>query len=401
MASIKHNYFNRMLWKGVPVLIVTLLIFFATYLWLAAERSPRYRVVLCGVAALLLSRAMSPQEAWRQINWDTILLLLGMFVLLAVISETGFFRVFGTWLIQRLRGHPTAIFLTLPMLAAVLSMVLNNIAVMIFLSALTVELCRHIPMDPVVLISSEVCAANAGGGATLIGATPNIVMGTSLGYGFNSFLANMGPIACFCVVIQLGVYFLRYKKSLSNTRPGADSFPNQNRALETPIRISCRVVNILLHVDWKTLIFFMGLFVMVGALQKAGLFGRLAQLLLTVHCSPLFLILLFLWMAAFASAIVDNIPMAMSMACLIKEMHGLPGTPPPGILLWSALIGLTIGGNLTPIGASPNVVAYGALEKLNIKVGWRKWAELTAAPTITALAAASVLIWMKYRTGWY
>lgn len=430
-------------------LVFTLLIFFGTYAWLATEKTPRYVVALCGAGLLILGKIVTLEEAFQWVNWQTIALIFGMFTMVAALSESGFFNWLALSVARRLRYHPIKVFVVFPLLAAVLSMVLDNITVMLFLAALSLELCAYIPLNPIVLITAEVCAANTGGGATLVGAPPNVVMGTTLGYGFNSFLIHMAPSVWVCTLILLAVYYVIHRKRLHGVRVqnrqeldaidlskkitdrdlmhsglialgGAVFLLIAHRSLENifhlPITVGLAAMipalvlmvyedrhgrDVMRKIDLESLVFFIGLFIIVGALDKAGVFRSFAHLVLTHMHHPVAIIIAFLWFAAITSAFVDNVPMALSMAYLIKEMKGIPGAPPEGMMVWASLIGLLMGGNMTPIGASPNVVAYGILERLGMKIGWKQWADLTVPPTVSALLVASLLMWIKYQMRWF
>jgi len=193
-------------------------------------------------------------------------ILLALFVVVGFLFEWELFNILGAWLIRCTKGHPLALFFLLPLLAGFLSMFLNNIAVMLFLSLLTLEICHSSHLDPAVLITSEVCAANAGGGATLIGSPPNLLMGTTLGYGFRRVLEHMGPLMAVAALLILLVYFLMNHRGL---RGAAIAAPKAPRWMPLPKDLLFKVWK---RLDWQTLLFFVGLFIMVGTLEKAGIF---------------------------------------------------------------------------------------------------------------------------------
>lgn len=430
-------------------LVFAVLVFFGTYIWLATEKTPRYVVALCSAALMIVAKIFTLEEALAQVNWQTITLIFGMFTIVAALSESGFFNWLALTVARRLKYSPIAVFIVFPLMAAALSMFLDNITVMLFLTTLTLDLCSYIPINPVILITAEVCAANTGGGATLVGAPPNVVMGVTLGYGFNSFLEHMLPTAWICTAVLMVVYYAMHRDHLRglkiHNRKELDAINLADKITDSRlmkgglITLAAAVVLLVAHpllekvwhlplgvgmaalapalclmvyedqhgrdvmrkIDLESLVFFVGLFVIVGALDKVGAFDAFARLILSRVQSPIAVLLIFLWFAAIASAFVDNVPMALSMAYLIKDMKHIPGAPPEGIIVWASLIGLLMGGNMTPIGASPNVVAYGIMERKAMKVGWAAWARLTVAPTLIALAVASVLMWVKYDLKWY
>ncbi|HVO33146.1 MAG TPA: SLC13 family permease [Elusimicrobiota bacterium] len=430
-------------------LVFAVVVFFGTYVWLATEKSPRYVIALCGAGVLILGHIFTLEEALAQVNWQTIALIFGMFTIVAALSESGFFNWLALSVARKLDYNPIRVFIVFPLLAAALSMFLDNITVMLFLTSLTLELCAYIPIDPIILVTAEVCAANTGGGATLVGAPPNVVMGTTLGYSFNSFLIHMAPSVWICTAVLMAVYYGIHRRHLHgidvHNRAELDAVDLAGKItdrdlmmsglaalgaavvllighhmLETqwhvPITVGLAALlpalalmvyedrhgrDVMRKIDLESIVFFMGLFVIVGALDKVGAFRAMATIVLTHIHSPVAVIVIFLWFAAITSAFVDNVPMALSMAFLIKEMNGIPGAPPQAIVAWASLIGLLMGGNMTPIGASPNVVAYGVLEKATIRIGWKKWAALTVPPTVAALAVASILMWAKFAMNWY
>lgn len=375
-------------------LIFALAVFFVAYIWLMTEKTPRHVVVLYASAALLLGQVLTLQQAFDLVNWNTLASLLGMFILVEALSNFGFFNRLATTLIRRLKDRRQALFFVLCAAAGLLSMVINNITVMLFLTNLTLQICRGVPLEPIPLIIGEVSCANMVGAATLIGSPPNLVMAGILGYGFSHVAIHMAPLMIISTAVFMTVYYVQNVDSLYHSAPLLAGM-----TLKVGLE-RMTAWRLFLKIDFETLLFFMGLFILVGALDHVGLFQILAQRLATVQ-NPLMLMLATLWLSAMASALVDNIPMALAMAYLIKKLAAMSPGFPSEILVWAALIGLTLGGNMTPIGASPNVVAYGLLEKHRIKIGWKKWGELTIPATLCALLAASALVWIKYRIGWY
>jgi len=383
---------------GMFHLIFALVVFFGVYVWLATEKAPRHLVVLSGAAALVLGQVLTVREAVRLINWNALCMLLGMFILVEAMSSYGLFDWLAVSLARGLRHRPISLFFVLCAAAGFISMIVNNITVMIVLTSLTLEICRYVPLEPVPLIVGEVCCANMLGAATLIGAPPNLVMATTLGIGFNRVALHMAPVVLIGTIVFMGVYYIRHRRLLAASGPDRTS-PSLNRVHRSTSHRWQRL-EFLLEVDFETLVFFMGLFILVGALDHVGIFHALALRLTMVH-KPILLTLAVLWLSAVVSAFVDNLPMALAMAYLIKEMTLISPAFPSGILVWAALVGLTFGGNMTPIGASPNIVAYGILEKQKIRVGWKKWAALTVPATLSALLTATFLLGLKFRMEWY
>ncbi len=432
--------------------VVALAIFIISYALIASERFPRHGVALMGGLALVLAGVFPLPDAMARVDWETIGLIFGMFILVAILADAGFFTWLAGEVAYRLQYQPTAIFLVFPLLSAVLSAFMGSITVMVFLAPLTLRLARLIGIDPIPLIAAEVCAANAGGTATLMGNAPNIIMGTMLGYGFDDFVIHAAPPAIVATLLITGLFYLFNRKMLAvaasneaargHLLAGIEEEPAiaDSRLLAlglggmgaavallvageaigkalgiaiTPATAALAPALLLMvvggestrrvieRIDVESLLFFVGLFILVGALEATGAIATLSKWLFAAAAgSHAALLNVLFWGSGFASAVVDNVPMALAMAYVIK---GAAGTAAPlgGIMVWALALGLNIGGNMTPVGASPNVIAYAYLERHGCRIGWGRWIKLTVPPTLVAMAAVMAMILVKYRVGWY
>ncbi len=434
-------------------MILTVSIFVLAYIVIASEKFPRHWVALIGGALLILFGILSPMEAFSYINWETLGLLAGMFTLVSILDEAGFFSWLAMQALKKFDYRPVSLFVILILFAAVMSMFMDSITVMLFLSALTLQLCKLLKIDPVPLIIAEVCAANTGGAATLVGDPPNVILGTTLGFNFADFATHTGPISAMAALLLLGMFYLANRKALKNahdllteetineiealhkeplhahlTRIGLVFFTlavillvihtplseavgfkiNAAMAALVPAGLALLVMRnndrrkALLKVDGESILFFAGLFVLIGGLEKIDLFEQLAQGLSGVmnsgHCN---LVMVLHWVPGLASGIVDNVPLALAMSYVLKDLAQMPGAPALALMVWSLALGVDIGGSLTPIGASANVVAYSFMEKNHGSIGWKRWLVVAAPPTVLVMIFASLSVLLKGHFGWF
>lgn len=428
-------------------------VFIVIYAAIASEQFPRHWVALLGGGVLVLFGVLNLNEALTYVSWETLGLLSGMFVLVAILSEAGFFLWLAMTAVRRVHYKPVYLFTILILLAAFLAMFMDSITVMLFLSALTFQLCRLLKLDPVPLVIAEVCAANTGGAATLVGDPPNVILGTTLGFGFNDFVTHTGPISAIAALLLLIIFVLTNRKALRSAHTALDdkaiaeieSLHNEpvhahltriglvtfgiavgllifhiplshlsglpiNGAVASLIPAGLALIalqpferkSIIRRVDGESILFFAGLFVLIGGLEKVRLFESLAQTLAQATATnPSGLVLALHWGPGLASGIVDNVPLALAMSYVLQDLKTMPGMPALSLMVWSLALGVDIGGNLTPIGASANVVAYAFLERNHGRVGWKRWVMIAAPPTLVIMIIASVLLMLKNSIGWY
>lgn len=433
-------------------MITAVAIFLIAYAFIVSEKFPRHWVALLGGGALLAFGVLTPQDALTYINWETLGLLSGMFILVSILHEAGFFSWLALNAMRRVNYHPTALFIILVLLAAFLAMFIDSITVMLFLSALTLQLARLLKLDPVPVIIAEVCAANTGGAATLVGDPPNVILGTTLGFGFSDFATHTGPISALVAVILLVVFYRINREALHHarealtpetiaeierlhhepvhahlTRIGLIGFSaavlllifhlplshltglhiNAAAAALTPAVLALialkpgEVKSVILKVDGESILFFGGLFLLIGGLEKVHLFEMFADVLANASTSNGGLVMALHWIPGLASGVLDNVPLALAMSYVLEELAHTPGMPALALMVWSLALGVDLGGSLTPIGASANVVAYTFMERNHVKVGWKRWLALAVPPTLLAMMVASLLVAAKGHFGWY
>ncbi|MBR6245235.1 anion permease [bacterium] len=371
------------------------------------------------------------------INWATIFFIAGMMVMVEGMGSSGFFR----WLCMRLAKlvnyRVIYIFVAFMLISFALSMFIDSITVILFLAAVTVELSQLLKFNPVSMILAEVFCANLGGSATMCGDPPNIIIGTSLGYSFGDFLRNTGNIAIIGLVFTLVYFILMCRKEYLDAGKNIDtsSFPSPQSAIRSRIGFSnsCIIFSIavvllvthadtgltvasigvgtailtllaaprysreiLKRVDYKTLLFFIGLFFVVGGLEQTGILKIIADFIGKVSDGdPYIMIAIIIWVSAIASAFIDNIPFAATMIPVIKSLSATTGVSLE-TMSWALSMGTDIGGSGTPIGASANVVGTSVSAKSGHPVGWGRYCRLSAPAAIIVIAASTLYIFVNY-----
>jgi Na+/H+ antiporter NhaD/arsenite permease-like protein len=434
-------------------MIVAIVIFILAYIAIASEKFPRHWTALIGGGLLIVFGVLSPMEALTYISWETLGLISGMFILVSILNEAGFFSWLAMRAVKKVNYHPASLFAVLILLSAVMAMFMGSITVMLFLAALTLQLCRLLKLDPVPLIIAEVCAANTGGAGTLVGDPPNMVLGTMLGFNFADFFEHTGPVSMIAALLLLGVFYWTNRKALKHahdalteetireiemlhtestnaqlTRVGLAGFstavillilhvPLSNwtglpvtgavAALIPAVLALLAIKNqerksVILKVDMESILFFAGLFVLIGGLEKVHIFDKLAESLASnAAANPTGLVMALHWGPGLASGIVDNVPLALAMGYVLEDLAKVPGMPALALMVWSLALGVDIGGNFTPIGASANVVAYTYMERNHGSIGWKRWFLLAAPPTALVMILATLLVVFKGQIGWY
>lgn len=395
--------------------------------------------------ALSLDSILRPQF-WYQdgcvttstgINWETIFFITGMMIMVEGMADSGFFRWLCMTIAKAVHYRAVPIFVTFMLMSAVLSMFIDSITVIMFLAAVTVELARLLKLDPVPLILSEIFCANLGGSATMCGDPPNIIIGTSLGYSFGDFITNTGLMALASLVFVLLYFYLCFRKRLApadqDIRP--ENYPDPGQAItdRRAFAISCiifgsavvllvthaqthltvsfigvlvaavtllaagrRAGALLRRVDHKTLLFFIGLFVVVSGLEQTGVLEVVAGLISRLSGGSAILVVVIIMLgSALASAFIDNIPFAATMIPVIRTLSQAQGIDLP-VLAWALSMGTDIGGNATPIGASANVVGTSIAAKSGHPIGWGTYCRYMAPATVLVLAISTIVMLLRY-----
>lgn len=416
-------------------------IMIGVYALIVSERVHRTTAVLLGIVLVLGLGVLSVEEAATYVNWEALGLIFGMFVLAAALKESGFFEWIGLHALRVARYRPTRLLLLFCGLAALLAAFLDSITVLVFMGSLAVDVCRVLSIRPTPFLIGIITSANIGGSATMVGDPPNVILGTSLNFGFVDFLVNVGPIAVAVFAVNVGFLFLLYRKNPSfvpHPTPmpaavadgGLDPFSSVKdlRLLRMSLVVFAFTVTLLvLHqaldlvvafvallgatlililggrdmpdlvakVDWHTLVFLGGLFVIVGGLDHTGVLDGVARALGGLAGGNLpALLLLLMWASAGLSMVLDNVPFAAAMVPVIRDLsaQGIPLGP----MTWTLALGTDLGGNATPIGASANVVGLAIAEKHHIHVSWREYLRPAVPATLLVLSVATLFLLLRF-----
>ena len=447
--------------------ILALIIFLAMFVLIILEVWDRHLITLgCGLLTLVLvfglgMRSMSAvwetlnvksifttafwyaagesSEASSGINWQTIIFIAGMMIMVEGMAKVGFFRWLCMEIAKMVKYQVIPIFMTFMLLSFVLAMFIDSITVILFLAAVTIELSQLLEFDPVPMILSEIFCANLGGSATMCGDPPNIIIGTSLGYSFTDFITNTGLMAVVSLVFVVIYFYFAFRKELkkngANKKDHA-SYPDPKEAITDKrgftascIIFLCAVVLLVSHaqtgltvstigvaiaivtlivagkdalellkkVDYKTLLFFVGLFVVVSGLEETGVLEILAGFIGSVSGGNIaVMIAIIIIVSAVASAFIDNIPFAATMIPVITDLASDVAGVNLTVLAWALAIGTDIGGSATPIGASANVVGIATAAREGHIIKWGKYCKYMAPATIIVVAISLAMIYVRY-----
>ena len=372
-----------------------------------------------------------------EINWETIVFIFGMMVMVEGMAHVGFFRWLCMRIAKMVKYKIVPIFFTFMILSFVLAMFIDSITVILFLAAVTIELAVLLKFNPVPMILAEIFCANLGGSATMCGDPPNIIIGTSLGYTFMDFVTNTGVMAFASLGCVLVYFYLVFKKDLESKAENMDysNLPTPESAItdkngfiistviflvtvvllvthaQTGLTVSAigtlvaivtlafsgkNALILLKKVDYKTIGFFIGLFVVIGGLEQTGILEIVAGFIGKISGGSIVVMLaIILWLSAIASAIVDNIPFATTMIPIIKALSATYGVD-LSVLSWTLAMGTDIGGSATPIGASANVVGIATAAREGYIIKWGPYLKKMVPATVIVVVISMTIIYMRY-----
>jgi anion transporter len=415
-------------------------VFVVVYVLIATERVHRVIAALTGAGVMLLLQVVDAEDAFHSvdtgIDWEVIFLLLGMMLVVSVLRRTGLFEYLAIWSAKKARGRPYRIMVILCLVTAAASALLDNVTTVLLVAPVTVLIAERLGTSPVPYLIAQVLASNIGGTGTLVGDPPNIIIGSRAGLSYADFLVNLGPIVLVVLVLFLLLARVMFRSDLTAhpDRVSEVMELDEREAIEDPgllvrsaIVLGTVTVGFLLHsvlhydpsvvallgagvllaisrldfgeltrdVEWGTLVFFAGLFIMVGALVEVGVIEDIARLAAdATEGHPLLATMSILVISAVLSGVVDNIPY---VAAVVPVVAGLSASLGSGDVLWWALaLGAGLGGNATAVGASANVVVLGIADKAGYPIRFMDFLKYGALVTAVSIAVSAAYLWVRY-----
>ncbi len=437
LISAFHLHFTK-----IELAEISVLLFLLTYLMILLEKFfHRTIAALIGASLVLVIGVITPEKAWEAIDQNTILLLFGMMNIVTVMGKSGFFNIVATKAVKLTKGSPVKVLWIFSLLTALFSAFLDNVTTVLFMAPVIINIAEKLKLNPIPYLIAIVLASNTGGTATLIGDPPNIIIGSIAGKTFNDFLIEVAPYAILAFILGLMVmHFLMAKggffksevseKELKEILAGEVEGSLLDRKLMKK-SVSVFLITIVLFivghkiglepgviallmatilalisglspawilekVEWTTLIFFMGLFMVVGALEANGVFEIAAKWLIeeigkNIHHG----ILIIGFTSALISGFVDNIPFTMSMAYVLKGMEAQMGSVMDP-LWWALSLGACLGGNLTLIGASANIVAADIADRNGYKIDFFRFMKYGTPVAAVTVIVAILLFYVEH-----
>jgi Na+/H+ antiporter NhaD/arsenite permease-like protein len=433
---------------GWNSLWVSSILFVATYAVIVSDKVNRAIVAGLGASLMVALGVLNQETAISGIDFNTLGLLAGMMVIVAITRGSGVFQYIAVWSAKKVKASPWGILFMLSLVTAVFSSLLDNVTTVLLIAPVTLLICNELKMNPYPFLFAEIFASNIGGTATLIGDPPNIMIGSAVGLSFNDFLLNLAPVTPFILAVTLGIIYLVWGRSMHATVEARERIMNfkereaitDARLLKQSIFVLALVITgfVLAHplrlepatiamfgaalllllsnlknnaeeqsekvhetfgkVEWITIFFFIGLFILVKGIEEAGVLNILADLVINYTGGDLTVTALsILWVSAVASAIVDNIPFVATMIPVIKSMAptfgGAENLMP---LWWSLALGACLGGNGSLIGASANLIVAGFAERAGYRIRFLPFMLMAFPMMLLSIGIASLYVYFRY-----
>ena len=421
--------------------VVAIVIFVAAYALIISEKIHRTIIGICGAMLMILLGIINQETAIHHIDFNTLGLLMGMMVIVNITSETGLFNYLAIWAAKKVKAKPISLLVALSLLTAVCSALLDNVTTVLLTVPITFSITKQLNVDVKPFLIAQILSSNIGGTATLIGDPPNIMIGSAVGLQFMDFITNLTAICILIFIVTIALLIVIYGKKLHTTdelREKVMQLDEKSQIVEPRLLKKClfalaitislfvlhgqlhldtataamtgagllllisfpqkeaMIAKVLSKVEWLAIFFFAGLFILVGALVETGVIKMLAEEAIKITNGDLTATsMLILWMSAYASAFIDNIPFVATLIPLIQDM-GQMGMTNLDPVWWSLSLGACLGGNGTLIGASANVVVASMAAQRGKPISFISFMKIALPMMTLSIAISSVYIWLRY-----
>ncbi len=425
----------------MSLMLIALAIFGVTYLLIITEWINKMLAALMGGFAIILTGIVNQKVAFAAIDWNVIFFLIGMMLVISVMRQTGVFMYLAIRIAKMAKGKPLAIMVLMYLLTTVISAFMGSVTTIMILVPIVLLIASELKITPIPFIITMVIASNAGGAATMIGDPPNILIGSATDYNFMDFLLNLTPPVIVVTITSVGLIWLLYRKGMvvSNANRAKLMAYNENNLIKSPflLRTSLIVLALMLFalalqgvlhietatiamtaglfllvisdrkrvehilssdVDWVTIFFFMGLFIIVESLVETGFINMIAEGVMRVtHGEPRSTSMVILWVSSIFSAFIDNVPFVAAMIPVLERLGTLIGNPDVmHPVWWSLALGTCLGGNGTLIGASANIVAVGIANRNGFHISFKEFTKIGMIFMLHSIVISTAYILLRY-----
>ena len=416
--------------------VISVLVFLLVMAAIISEKVHRSVAAMAGAVILLLFHVLSIEEATSYVDINTIGVLVGMMLFVAVVKNTGLFEYVAIKAAKLTKGRPMAIMVVFAVITALLSAFLDNVTTVLLIGPMTIAITQMLEVNPIPYLLSQIMASNIGGTATLIGDPPNIMIGSAAGLSFVDFVINTGSVIVIIMAVTVVIYYFMYRSRISVVKENMQKVMelDEDRSIkDKPLLIKSVIMTIvvvigfvfhsqlqvesatvamfaagfmlifgkqdaeeiILGVEWSTILFFIGLFVVVGGLQKSGVISSMAEVMVGfIGNNEALGIIVILWVSAIISSFLDNIPFVATLIPLILTMESSGVDVAP--LWWALSLGACLGGNGTLIGASANVVLAGVSSKNGYPITFMQYTKIGFPLMLISILISMVYLLLRF-----
>ncbi len=415
--------------------IISILIFIAVMLSIITEKIDRTVAAISGAVLMIITNVLTLEKGISYIDFNTIGVLIGMMIVVAIVKNSGLFEYIAIYTAKKSKGNPWRVMIYFILITAILSALLDNVTTVLLIGPMTIVICQILNVNPIPFLMTEIIASNVGGTSTLIGDPPNIMIGSAANLSFSDFIINVGPVVVIIIVSLILCFKFIYKKNICNvTNEACVTSLDEDKAIQdkpllyksicvlflillgfifhSKLNIDSSIValsgacimliigkqdtnEIINSVEWSTIIFFIGLFIVVGGLSECGVINSLAELLIKLtHGNTTYTMCIILWISAIISSFLDNIPFVATLIPLILTMQSQGMNVMP--LWWATSLGACLGGNGTLIGASANIVLANIGEKHGYDISFKTYFKLGFPVMLLTIFISTIYLLVRY-----